>query len=168
MFYKVSLLLCFLQLGSAYGVWHDVGKACIGAKDNSFADITYNGPSSFVNAVKLVHTSGYVSNRMSTKKGSLWGDPQRSKSLGILITDDLNRILYPSPRLTTISNYGWYTLPRYTGLSPNLVFSDSGAPQYFEKGNKLRIWYGEDWSGYTEIDNHGNSCMKVFLHLTGC
>ncbi|XP_028402253.1 uncharacterized protein LOC114525227 [Dendronephthya gigantea] len=166
MFHKVFLLLCFLQLSSACGVWFDVGHACVGTRDNSFHELTYNGPSSFVGAVKLVHTSGYVSNS-AAKKGSYWGG-NTVTALAMLITDDLNRIVYPSTRVTTVSSNGWYKLPRYTGVSPNLVFSDTGAPQYFEKGNKIRIWYGEDWSGFTESDNHGKACMRVYFHLTGC
>ena len=43
---------------STLGVWFHVGHACIGAKGNSNDEMAYNGPSSFVGAVKLVHTEG--------------------------------------------------------------------------------------------------------------
>ena len=43
---------------STVGVWFYVGHACIGAKDNAYNAMVYNGPSSFVGAVKLIHTQG--------------------------------------------------------------------------------------------------------------
>jgi hypothetical protein len=43
---------------STLGVWFRVGHACISAKGNSNDEMAYNGPSSFVGAVKLVHTGG--------------------------------------------------------------------------------------------------------------
>ena len=38
--------------------WFHVGHVCIGAKDNSYQEETYLGPSSFVGAAELVHTEG--------------------------------------------------------------------------------------------------------------
>ena len=43
---------------STVGVWFHVGYARIGAKNNRKQEMAYNGPSSFVGAVKLVHTGG--------------------------------------------------------------------------------------------------------------
>jgi hypothetical protein len=43
---------------STLGVWFHVGHACIGAKGDSYHEMAYNGPSSFVGAAKLVHTEG--------------------------------------------------------------------------------------------------------------
>ena len=127
-------------------------------------EVTYNGPSAFVGAVKLVHTSGLVYHSASSK-GSFWGAGDDSGGLGTLITDSQNRIIYPSPRVTYVSENGWYSMPGYTALSPELVFTDFCAPHYLNKGVKLRVWYGEDWSGYTENDNSGKSCTKIFAYL---
>ena len=113
----------------------------------------------------FVIISGYVSNAASYT-GSFWGSNE-GRPLATLITDDDNRILYPSPRVTSVSGNGWYDLPGYKGKSPKLVFSDFGVLYYFEKGRKLRVWYGEDWSGFTEVDNHGKSCMDVYFYLMG-
>ena len=164
MFVKALLLLSIFHFTKA-GVWFHVGQACIGAKNNAYDEMVYGGPSSFVGAVKLIHTKGYVSNNRRPKS-SYWGS-NTGTPLATLITDNRNRLLYPSPRVTTVSSGGWYTLPGYAGTSPNLVFSDFCAPQYFEKDRKLRVWYGEDWSGHTEADNHGKSCMQVYLYLMG-
>ena len=146
-------------------MWLYVGEGCFRAKGNSNMEITYKGPSAFVGAVKLVHTSGLVSNRASATKGSFWGSGNGGNGLATLITDSQNRIIYPSPRVTTVSENGWYSMPGYTALSPELVFTDFCAPHYLNKGVKLSVWYGEDWSGYTENDNSGKSCTKIFAYL---
>jgi hypothetical protein len=106
--------------------------------------------------VKLVHTSGLVSNAVSLK-GSYWGNGDGGNRLGTSITDSQNRILYPSPRLTSMNNpSGWYSVPGYTTLSPELVsVTDFCVPQHLNKGAKLRVWYSEDLKDYTESDNRG-------------
>ncbi len=149
------------------GIWHYVGHVCVGARDSAFKQLVYNGPDIFVGAVKLVHTSGYVSCRTSSRN-SHWGCDLagiRSRNLAITITDSDNRVLYPSPHFVKRSATGWYEMPGYNGVSPELIFRDFCEPQYFEKGRKLRVWYGEDLTGYTESDNHGKSCMRVYFYL---
>jgi hypothetical protein len=147
------------------GLWLYVGEGCFGAKDNSNMEVTYNGPSAFVGAVKLVHTSGLVSNGVS-QEGSYWGSGDGGNQLGTLITDSQNRIIHPSPRLTIMDNpSGWYSIPDYTTLSPELVFTDFCVPQHLNKGAKLRVWYSEDLKDYTESDNSGQSCTKIFAYL---
>ena len=115
--------------------------------------------------MKLVHISGLVSNALS-QEGSYWGIGNGGNHLGTLITDSQNRILYPSPRLTSMNNpSGWYYIPGYTTLSPELVFTDFCVPQHLNKGAKLRVWYSEDLKDYTESDNSGQSCTKIFAYL---
>ena len=139
------------------GIWFYVGQASVGAKGNSYSEMVYDGQGSFVSAVKLVHTKGYVSNHQASS-GFLGGSTD-SMQLGILITDTDNRIIYPSPRITEVSttgDKGWYKMPGYTKKSRNLVLSDFAAPQYFEKGTKFRVWYGEDLYDYTDLNLSGN------------
>jgi hypothetical protein len=163
---------CFWPLVARYfelclylylGIWHYVDHACIGAKGNSYKELVYKGPNVFVGAAKLVHTSGYVSCR-SSSRNSYWGCDS-SKDLAITITDTSNRVLYPSPHLIKRGGAGWYEMPGYDGVSPELIFRDFCEPQYFKKGRKLRVWYGEDLHGHTEHDNHGKSCMHVYFYL---
>ena len=49
---------CSQIFTSTVGVWFHVGPACIAGKDNAYDEMVYNGPSSFVGAVKLIHTQG--------------------------------------------------------------------------------------------------------------
>ena len=146
------------------GFWYHLGHVCVGARGNSYKELVYNGTDAFVGGAKLVYVSGYVSCSKSTRN-SHWGC-NSGPSLAITITDADNRILYPSPRLVQRnSQTGWYLMPGYNGVSPELVFRDFCQTQYFNKGRKVRVWYGEDLRGYTEYDNHGESCMNVYLYF---
>jgi hypothetical protein len=147
------------------GVWFYVGDGCFGAKGNSYMEVTYKGPSTFVGAMKLVHTSGYVSNR-APGNGSFWGSAEGGNRLATLITDSQDRIIHPSPRVAKVLANGAYDLPGFTSLSPEVVIGDFCAPQYLYKGIKLRVWYGEDWKDVSESDNHGMSCAKMFAYLS--
>ena len=131
--------------------------------------MVYDGQGSFVSAVKLVHTKGYVSNHHASS-GFLGGETD-SMQLGILITDTDNRIIYPSPRITEVSitgDKGWYKMPGYTKKSRNLVLSDFAAPQYFEKGTKFRAWYGEDLYDYTETPNLITVAQRTWKCISIC
>ena len=146
------------------GLWYHVGHVCVGARGNSYKEVVYNGPNTFVGAVKLVHISGYVSCTKSIRN-SYWGCSS-DLNLAITMTDIDNRVLYPSPHLVQRNTKtGWYQMLGYNGVSPELVFRDFCEPPYFKKGRKLRVWYGEDLVGYTESDNHGKSCMHVYFFL---
>ncbi|CAB4045790.1 Hypothetical predicted protein [Paramuricea clavata] len=151
---------------SIIGDWFHVGQAAVGAKDNSYHELVYKGPSSFVGAVKLVHTKGYMSNRKGLTN-SYWGLVNESQVLATVITDVENRIIYPSPFVTQLTWHGLYRMPGYNSTSPYLVFSDFCAPQYFEGGRKIRIWYSEDLYDYTDHNNDGTSHMEVYFFLYG-
>ena len=86
-----------------------------------------------------------------------------SKSPVVFILDTRNKRIYPSPTLVSLRLGGWYDLPGYGMNSPELVFSDPGF-RYLYSGQKLRIWYGEDLFDYTESDNHGFTCMDVYVY----
>jgi hypothetical protein len=138
----------------------------VGAKDNSYHELVYKGPSAFVGAVKLVHTKGYMSNHKG-EKHSYWGITHSPHLLATVITDAENRIIYPSTRVTQLTWHGLYRMPGYNITSPHLVFSDFCAPQYFEEGRKIRIWYSEDLYDFTDHNNDGTSHMEVYFYLFG-
>jgi hypothetical protein len=81
----------------------------------------------------------------------------------LFISDTRNQRIYPSPTLISTRTGGWYDLPGYGPNSPELVFSDPGF-RYLYYGQKMRIWYGEDLYNYTEGDNHGYTCMDVYVY----
>ena len=83
--------------------------------------------------------------------------------LVLFISDTRNKVIYPSPSLISLHTGGWYDLPGYSKNSPEIVFSDQGF-RYLSNGQKIRIWYGEDLFGWTESDNHGFTCMDVYVY----
>ena len=83
----------------------------------------------------------------------------------MIVTDAKNRIIYPSPRMVTVSSSGWYKLPGYTSSSPKLILTDFGNPKYLRTNEKLRIWYGEDLKNYTESDNHGSAWIEIYAYF---
>ncbi len=86
----------------------------------------------------------------------------------MLISDTRNKRIYPSSTLVSLRRGGWYDLPGYGLYSPELVFSDPGSPRvcYLYKGQKIRIWYGEDLYKTGQDNNHGYTSMDVDLCLS--
>ena len=82
----------------------------------------------------------------------------------MILTDSEDRVIYPAPRVKRGVG-GWYELPGYTVKSPELVLSDFGNPYYLKKGEKLKVWYGGDLFDYYESDNHGSTCMEVYVYF---
>lgn len=141
-------------------------EGCVGTRKDQFKEITYGGTSRFIAAMRLVHKSGQVS--CHGRALSNWGCHVIGPTyLNMIITDSMNQTIYPSPRLVTLGvdgRKGWYKLPGYTSLSSHLVFSDFGNPTFLKKGEKLKIWYGEDLFDSTEEDNHGFTCMDIYVY----
>ena len=99
---------------------------------------------------------------MSCKKSqySYWGCAPNISALGVLLTDQNNKIL--APEASTVSKNGWYKLAGYSSSSAVLVFCAKKKPQCVFANNELRLWYGEDLRGYTESDNGGKTCADVY------
>lgn len=140
-----------------------IGHVCVGGKDLEFEEIKYTGPSSFIGGIKLVHTDGYIACG-TYGRGSKWGCKRHESSIGMIITDNKRRVIYPSPRLIRLKPGGWYTLPGYTSSSQELVLVDFAHPKYLMRNETLQIWYGEDLYDYTELNNRGFTCMDVYAY----
>ena len=142
-------------------------KVCYGAKGNRMGHFTVN-QDGFLVGIKLTHISETVSCHNS-KYGywSYWGcsgvSYYNEKNLNTIITDSDDKILYPTLNTHQIFRPShWYSLPGYHGRSETLVFSDFCTPVYAQKGQTLRIWYGEDLKNYSEGDNGGQHCVDIY------
>jgi hypothetical protein len=71
--------------------------------------------------------------------------------------------MYPSPKLIKVQ-HGWYILHEYDAHAHELVFSDAGFRNLYN-GLRMRIWYGEDLYDYSEADNHGRTCMDIYVYV---
>ena len=80
-----------------------------------------------------------------------------------LFSDTRNKRIFPSPTFVTPVTGNWYELQGYTENSPFLTFAAPGC-QWLHRGQKFRIWYGEDLAGYTEGDNRGQTCMDEEIY----
>ena len=122
-------------------------------------------------AVKLVHRFGYVScNVLDGTFWSFWGcgenNAQGLKELvDTVITDDRNNILMPPTQFEKIHGHvKWYKVPGYNSQSPEIVLSRFGeTPVTVARGQRLRLWYGEDLANLSEGDNGGKVCCKVYV-----
>ena len=80
-----------------------------------------------------------------------------------IIVDATNQLMYPSPKLIKVQ-HGWYILHGYDAHAHELVFSDAGFRNLYN-GLRMRIWYGEDLYDYSEADNHGRTCMNIYVYV---
>ena len=134
------------------------GCVCVGAKDRSYLELTYEGSSKYITGVKLSHTSGRISCQ-GFGHGSYWGCKSSDPKIGMFITRSSNQVMFPNiPR----DKNGFYLIPPYNSMSPELIFQ--GASQYIQNGERIRVWYGEDLDTTPdEFDNKGETCFTIFL-----
>ena len=139
---------------------------CFGARSNSYGSFTAPTGGNLV-AVKLVHRFGYVS--CDDRDGIFWsfwgcGEHHALKAMvDTVITDDHNRILMPPTQLEkSIDGLKWYKIPGYNSQSPEIVLSRF-SPTSVARGQRLRLWYGEDLANLSEGDNGGKVCCKVYV-----
>ncbi|XP_046851286.1 uncharacterized protein LOC124444697 [Xenia sp. Carnegie-2017] len=164
MFFKTLFFIGYLLATVNAGKWRTIAlNKCIGAKNNQYAEFSYPGPSRFIIALKLQHTTGKIG--CSPAHKSNWGCSP-SSAMNIIITDTRNKRIFPAPSLITPGTNGnWYILPGYNSNSPSITFAVPGF-RWLYHGQTFRIWYGEDLLGYTESDNHGKTCMNVLVYTT--
>jgi len=165
-FLFISMMTTALLLDEASGNtcprWVKLNKSpvCFGAQGNQYGRFSYNR-NVFVSQFMLVHRSGTVTcNKRSKTHYSYWGCTPNNTGLGVVLTDDQNRIL--APAASTVNKYGWYNLAGYTSSSSALVFCAPKKPHCIFANSELRLWYGEDLKGSTESDNAGKACADVY------
>ena len=139
--------------------WRKLNSApvCFGAKDNKFGRFQVEVGGS-IQAIKLVHLSGYVTCDFSPSSRSNWGcvRQHRVRNIALYLTNASNTILLP------MGQTSHYTIPGYDEQSSEIVFS--GFPNLLDLSSdkELRLWYWEDLVDQSEGDNGGTSCTDVF------
>ena len=53
----------------------------------------------------------------------------------------------------------------FTANSNELVLENKITNPYVEKGQELRVWYGEDLKEKYDGDNSGRSCVEVYAKI---
>ena len=82
--------------------------------------------------------------------------------MSVAITNSTNDLLLPTSHFLIAGTTAWYKIPGYHSLSPELVLSFFSNPHSMSSGEELRLWYGEDFVDYTEVDNDGKTCCDVY------
>lgn len=101
---------------------------------------------------------------MSCKRGnngfSNWGCA--SAKVSIALTTEGDNIVFPNG---LNRRWPWYNVNGFTSNSNELVLTNPTTGNKVEKGQTLRLWYGEDLVHYTETDNGGKSCADVYAKI---
>ena len=162
--YPVSLELFFFNVFHVLTEtpWRKLNSApvCFGAKDNQFGRFQVEVGGS-IQAVKLVHLSGQVTcARGHVEAWSKWGCglPGSVRHISVFLTDEYDFIVLPMGQSFPKA----YIIPGYDAQSSEIIFSGFLKPLPLSSGQELRLWYGEDLRGVSEIDNDGRSCTDVF------
>ncbi|XP_044182757.1 uncharacterized protein LOC122963385 [Acropora millepora] len=139
--------------------WRKLNSApvCFGAKDNQFGRFQVEIGGS-IQAIKLVHLSGYVTCDSRPISRSNWGcaGQHRVRNIALFLTNASNTILLPMGQSSP------YTIPGYDEQSSEIVFSGFPNPLHLSSDKELRLWYSEDLVDQSEHDNGGTSCTDVF------
>ncbi|XP_015760575.1 PREDICTED: uncharacterized protein LOC107339772 isoform X2 [Acropora digitifera] len=135
--------------------WRKLNSAlvCFGAKDDQFGRFQVEIGGS-IQAIKLVHLSGYVTCDSRPVYRSNWGCV--GWNIFLFITNASDIILLP------MGIRAPYTIPGYDEQSSEIVFSGFPNPLHLSSDEELRLWYWEDLVDRSEHDNGGTSCTDVF------
>ncbi|XP_065669271.1 uncharacterized protein LOC100210439 [Hydra vulgaris] len=140
--------------------WEPISnKVCFHAKGD-LPGIIYMHKTGFIVAIKLVYRSGAMK-CVATDTGSNWGCDDNTK-INVVVADSKKEILFPSKQQVTFAAGNWYTLPGTMSVDEELVLNDFCSPAYVSNGDHLFIWWGEDHNNYSEGDNSGHVCVKVY------
>ena len=152
------IYFCFLNIEAP---WRKLNAApvCFGSKDDQFGRFNVEVGGS-VEAVKLIHVSGWVNCDVVHYNSSNWGCYATNVGtvIGTVITTSNDVILLPDFDGLQM----WYTLPGYNPDSKEIVFKGFKNPLLLTSGQELRIWYSEDLQNDTKDDNGGTTCADVY------
>ena len=114
--------------------------------------------------IKLEHVSGNLTCGIAApNKKNLWGcnygpKPGDAKVLTV-ITDADNEVVFPA----NIDSSTPFNVPGFNALTSQiLVFTNFAYPNYFNKGQEIRIRYTEDPNIASASDNGGMHCINLY------
>ena len=114
--------------------------------------------------IKLEHVSGNLTCGIAApNKKNLWGcnygpKPGDAKVLTV-ITDADNEVVFPA----NIDSSTPFNVPGFNALTSQiLVFTNFAYPNYFNKGQEIRIRYIEDPNIASASNNGGMHCINLY------
>lgn len=140
-----------------------LGNTCYGAKPNIFGTVTMPKAGTII-ALKLTNIRGSYScglfdSIFSSSSKNYWGC---DKSIATLVTNSRNHVLLPKPGQVKPNKEWSYMLPNFNPESPYLILSDYKSKAIrLSKDEKLRIWFGEDFTKQPSVSISRKHCISV-------
>ena len=142
-------------------------NVCYKAKDNGFGVINLKQDGQ-ITGIMLEHVSGHLTCNISApNSANLWGCNHGTKSrkakVLTVITDADNEVVFPA----NIDSSKAFIVPGFNAsMSHILVFTNFAYPNYFNKGQELRVWYIQDLFKFrSEYNNGGTHCVNVYATI---
>ena len=99
------------------------------------------------------------------QRTNLWGctsiSGEEEPKVSTVVTDASNRVIFPAN--FDDKSLHFKVLGFNAKTSQILVFTNLAYPNFFNKGEELRIWYSEDLFNSTTGDNGGTHCINVYV-----
>ncbi|KAK3715652.1 hypothetical protein QZH41_020737 [Actinostola sp. cb2023] len=178
-----SLYLAVMSLAFLLGItdahtgdrWVKLNKGspvCFLCKNNH-PGVFHSKHSGFMTAVKLVHRSGEIrcgAINNGAKHNSFFGCHMwpglQKHPMNVVVTNSQNQIKFPTSGMNVLPGSNpafWYALDGVNSRSKTIVLQHSFShPYYVNKGQVLKVWYGEDLLNQWEADNVGRVCVHVY------
>lgn len=144
-------------LGNGHWDWElQAENVCYEATGEKYGVIKLK-QTGLLTGIKLEHVSGNLTCQVSIPQSTnLWGCASK---VSTVVTDNGNRVVFPANFIKTYH----FDVPGFNPATSNvLVFTNLAFPNFFNKGQELRIWYTEGLYNYTIHDNGGVHCINVY------
>ena len=138
---------------------------CYKAKEGNYGVLKLR-QEGLLRGIMLKHVSGNLTCfAEDPQRTSLWGcstinKGQKDLRVTTIVTDASNSVVFPADFSNALPHF------KVPGFNPNmseiLVFTNLAYPNFFNKGQELRIWYSEDLFHVTAADNGGTHCVNVY------
>lgn len=130
---------------------------CFSGKDNIYGRFAVSQHGVLVK-LKLSNLGNSTLRCTTNSYATNWGCALRHRNIGVVITDDNNRIIIPSK--SSVNSIGEFSLAGFHANSDYIVFGNYS--QRVKKGQKMRVWYGQDLLDSRHENNSGMSCALVY------
>jgi hypothetical protein len=136
---------------------------CIGTRNNAFGKVfaPFDGK---VKTLRLVHISGGVSIGSTYTPHNWGGNSPRPSEIQLVVSNkDNTRIIPPQGYALKSEAKVIYEAPGFTFDGPELVFPPLSPPLVVTKETEFRIWFGQDFTDFSEYNNIGETCANVYV-----
>ena len=143
------------------------GTTCFGAKGNSYGKVNM-ALTGYIESFRLFYMSGYLNCNIKNRNlNSNWGCNRLPNKVDnnfgtwITTTRDRNGVVFPGSNIST-DKWKFYHLPGFSSTTSKSITMNVYRHIHVQKGEELRVWYGEDLFDTQDTDNGGRLCVEVW------